>query len=81
VIENGVQRGDRTGTGTLSKFGVQMRFSLKDDTMPLLTTKRTFWRGVAEEVRRRGERGEKGGPMMEVPYGKCVYYMRPALQR
>lgn len=50
IIENGVQRGDRTGTGTMSKFGVQMRYSLRDDTLPLLTTKRTFWRGVAEEL-------------------------------
>mmetsp|Transcript_34776 Transcript_34776/g.62612 ORF Transcript_34776/g.62612 Transcript_34776/m.62612 type:complete len:556 (-) Transcript_34776:102-1769(-) len=50
IIENGVQRGDRTGTGTLSKFGVQMRYSLRDNTLPLLTTKRTFWRGVAEEL-------------------------------
>ena len=50
ILENGVRRGDRTGTGTLSKFGVQMRFSLRDDTLPLLTTKRTFWRGVAEEL-------------------------------
>ena len=50
IIENGVKRGDRTGTGTLSKFGVQMRYSLRDDTIPLLTTKRTFWRGVAEEL-------------------------------
>jgi len=50
IIENGVQRGDRTGTGTKSKFGVQMRYSLRDDTLPLLTTKRTFWRGVAEEL-------------------------------
>lgn len=50
IIENGAKRGDRTGTGTLSKFGVQMRFSLRDDTLPLLTTKRTFWRGVAEEL-------------------------------
>lgn len=50
IIENGVRRGDRTGTGTLSKFGVQMRYSLRDDTLPLLTTKRTFWRGVAEEL-------------------------------
>lgn len=50
IIENGVKRGDRTGTGTLSKFGVQMRYSLRDDTLPLLTTKRTFWRGVAEEL-------------------------------
>jgi len=50
VIENGVQRGDRTGVGTLSKFGVQMRFSLRNNTLPLLTTKRVFWRGVAEEL-------------------------------
>ena len=50
IIENGVQRGNRTGTGTLSKFGTQMRFSLRDGTLPLLTTKRTFWRGVAEEL-------------------------------
>jgi dihydrofolate reductase / thymidylate synthase len=50
ILETGIQRGDRTGTGTLSKFGTQMRFSLRDDTLPLLTTKRTFWRGVAEEL-------------------------------
>ena len=50
IIENGVQRGDRTGTGTKSKFGVQMRYSLRDGALPLLTTKRTFWRGVAEEL-------------------------------
>uniref|UniRef100_A0A7S2S702 Bifunctional dihydrofolate reductase-thymidylate synthase n=1 Tax=Eucampia antarctica TaxID=49252 RepID=A0A7S2S702_9STRA len=50
IIQNGVQRGDRTGTGTLSKFGTQMRFSLRDGTLPLLTTKRVFWRGVAEEL-------------------------------
>jgi len=50
IIEHGVERGDRTGTGTLSRFGTQMRFSLRDGTLPLLTTKRTFWRGVAEEL-------------------------------
>lgn len=50
ILESGIQRGDRTGTGTLSKFGTQMRFSLRDGTLPLLTTKRTFWRGVAEEL-------------------------------
>ena len=41
---------ERTGTGTLSVFGRTMRFSLRDGTLPLLTTKRTFWRGVAEEL-------------------------------
>jgi dihydrofolate reductase len=50
ILDSGIRREDRTGTGTLSKFGAQMRFSLRDDTMPLLTTKRTFWRGVAEEL-------------------------------
>jgi len=50
IIDRGVQRGDRTGTGTLSIFGTQLRFSLRDGTLPLLTTKKTFWRGVAEEL-------------------------------
>lgn len=50
IIENGVARGDRTGTGTLSKFGVQMRFDLRNNVFPLLTTKKVFWRGVAEEL-------------------------------
>jgi dihydrofolate reductase/thymidylate synthase len=50
ILDHGVLRGDRTGTGTLSKFGVQMRFSLRDNVFPLLTTKRVFWRGVAVEL-------------------------------
>lgn len=50
IIRNGVRRGDRTGTGTISKFGVQMRFSLRNNAFPLLTTKKVFWRGVAEEL-------------------------------
>ena len=50
IMKNGVVRGDRTGTGTISKFGVQMRFSLRNNTLPLITTKKVFWRGVAEEL-------------------------------
>ena len=50
IIESGVRRGDRTGTGTYSKFGVQMRYDLRGGKFPLLTTKRVFWRGVAEEL-------------------------------
>lgn len=49
IIRDGVSRPDRTGTGTLSKFGASMRFDLRTH-FPLLTTKRVFWRGVAEEL-------------------------------
>lgn len=49
VMSKGKVKGDRTGTGTISLFGAQMRFDLRND-FPLLTTKRTFWRGVAEEL-------------------------------
>jgi len=49
VIENGNHMGDRTGTGARSLFGKMMRFDLRK-SFPLLTTKRVFWRGVAEEL-------------------------------
>ncbi|CAH0473474.1 unnamed protein product [Peronospora belbahrii] len=50
ILTQGAKRDDRTGTGTLSVFGAQMRFSLRSNVFPLLTTKRVFWRGVAEEL-------------------------------
>lgn len=49
IIEKGVERPDRTGVGTLSVFGRITRWNLRD-SFPLLTTKRVFWRGVAEEL-------------------------------
>ncbi|XP_037820598.1 thymidylate synthase [Lucilia sericata] len=49
IIEKGVDRGDRTGVGTVSIFGAQMRFDMRN-SFPLLTTKRVFWRAVAEEL-------------------------------
>ncbi|XP_034473487.1 thymidylate synthase isoform X3 [Drosophila innubila] len=49
IIETGELRMDRTKVGTLSIFGTQMRFDLRE-SFPLLTTKRVFFRGVAEEL-------------------------------
>ncbi|XP_057436757.1 bifunctional dihydrofolate reductase-thymidylate synthase isoform X2 [Lotus japonicus] len=49
IISEGTTKDDRTGTGTLSKFGCQMRFNLRR-SFPLLTTKKVFWRGVVEEL-------------------------------
>jgi len=50
ILSNGTKREDRTGTGTLSIFGAQMRFSLREGRFPLLTTKKVFVRGIAEEL-------------------------------
>jgi thymidylate synthase len=49
IIRTGNHKGDRTGTGTISKFGGMMRFDL-EKSFPLLTTKDVFWRGVVEEL-------------------------------
>ena len=49
VLENGEKRMDRTGTGTLSVFGYQMRCNLQEG-FPLLTTKKVFHRGIFEEL-------------------------------
>ncbi|CAJ0577610.1 unnamed protein product, partial [Mesorhabditis spiculigera] len=50
IIASRGLRTDRTGTGTISLFGMQSRYSLRDGRIPLLTTKRVFWRGIAEEL-------------------------------
>lgn len=50
ILNKGRFKADRTGTGTISYFGPEIKFSLTDNTVPLLTTKRVFWRGVVEEL-------------------------------
>lgn len=49
IRHHGRDRGDRTGVGTRSVFGRQMRFDLAEN-FPLLTTKKMFWKGVVEEL-------------------------------
>ena len=49
IMENGNNRDDRTGTGTKSIFGLQMRFNLQDG-FPAITTKKLAWKAVVSEL-------------------------------
>jgi thymidylate synthase len=49
LLDNGMQKGDRTGTGTLSVFGRQIRHKMSDG-FPLLTTKKMAWKSIVTEL-------------------------------
>lgn len=49
ILENGDSRPDRTGVGTISKFGVQMRFNLEEG-FPAVTTKKLAWKACVSEL-------------------------------
>ena len=50
VWTKGSERRDRTGVGTRALFGAMLRFDLSDGTVPLLTTKRVFWKSAVKEL-------------------------------
>lgn len=50
ILNNGSERSDRTGVGTIGVFGTQLRFSLENNKVPMLTTKKIFVKSVIEEL-------------------------------
>lgn len=50
IIETGYDQSDRTGVGTQTKIGVQMKFNLRENKLPVMTSRRTFFRGAVEEL-------------------------------
>ena len=49
ILDNGIEKKDRTGTGTKSVFGLQFRHDMSEG-FPLLTTKKMYWKGIVTEL-------------------------------
>lgn len=50
IEHKGFTKGDRTGTGTISRFGTQARFSLKDNRIPMISLRKVFYRSFIHET-------------------------------
>jgi thymidylate synthase len=50
VLDHGDERVDRTGVGTRSIFGAMVRFDLSGGQVPILTTKRVYWKTAVKEM-------------------------------
>ena len=68
VLHRGVERSDRTGVGTLSLFGLQLRHDLSQG-FPLLTTKKTLWKPILGELLWFIEGSSDERRLAEITYG------------
>ena len=69
ILENGKQRGDRTGIGTKGVFGYQMRFNLRN-SFPAVTTKKLAWKSVVSELLWFLEGSTDERRLAEIHFGK-----------
>ena len=69
ILENGVQKDDRTNTGTISSFGHQLEFDLEEG-FPAVTTKSLAWKGVVSELLWFIEGSDDERRLAEIRFGK-----------
>lgn len=69
VLEHGTERTDRTGVGTISTFGEQLRFDLEEG-FPAVTTKKLAWKAVKSELLWFLEGSDDERRLAEIHYGK-----------
>lgn len=76
ILENGEERDDRTGVGTISVFGRSLRFNLKDG-FPAVTTKSLAWKAVVSELLWFLEGSSNEHRLAEIKNDNIPYYLLP----